>query len=324
MADTDTQIHSGYSNGNIRTNGTVEWPVKKHEIQDFARDSHIWNKFLFRPDDIIVATWGKVGTLWTQQIISQLILQGRDDICPIEEAPWLEMRITPTEPKLQALESQLHRRCVKTHLPLDGLVYNHQAKYIFVARDVKDTVWSAHNHCFRATPQFYDILNGSPGRVGPPFQWPPESPRQYFLDFLEDDSNSTVFWPFWSHVRGFWEHRHLPNMLFVHYNDLKADMEAQIRRIASFLDIGISEDKLPAILEHCSFKWMKEHATQLVGPIGELFWEGGADTFINKGVNNQWKDVLTEQDLERCDAKAVAELGKECAHWLQYGGNLED
>jgi len=30
-------------------------------------DSSVWNGFTFRPDDIVIATWGKSGTMWTQQ-----------------------------------------------------------------------------------------------------------------------------------------------------------------------------------------------------------------------------------------------------------------
>jgi hypothetical protein len=49
-----------------------------------------------------------------------------------------------------------------------------------------------------------------------------------------------------------------------------------IRRIAEFLDIAINEARWEAILEHCSFDWMKKNATKIV-PLGGAFWDTGAE-----------------------------------------------
>ena len=70
------------------------------------------------------------------------------------------------------------------------------------------------------------------------------------------------FWPFWEQVRSWWEIRDLPNVMLVHFADLKADLPGEIRRIADFLDIEIDEARWPAILEHCSFAYMKAHCRQ--------------------------------------------------------------
>jgi aryl sulfotransferase len=105
----------------------------------------------------------------------------------------------------------------------------------------------------------------------------------------------------------------------LHFGELKADMPGQIRRIAKFLEIPIDENKWDAILEHCSFDYMKENATKSV-PLGGLFWDGGAQTFIHRGQNGRWRDVLTEEDNRRYEDRARAELGEECAAWLAGGG----
>ena len=41
---------------------------------------------------------------------------------------------------IERLENQTHRRFIKTHLPLDGIVYHPQIKYIVVGRDPRDVV----------------------------------------------------------------------------------------------------------------------------------------------------------------------------------------
>ena len=54
----------------------------------------------------------------------------------------------------------------------------------------------------------------------------------------------------------------------------------------------------------------------LSAPLGGAVWEGGASTFINKGTNGRWRDVLTAEDIARYEATAERELGTECARWL--------
>jgi aryl sulfotransferase len=63
-------------------------------------------------------------------------------------------------------------------------------------------------------------------------------------------------------------------------------MAGNIRRIADFLEIPVNESRWPAILEYCSFDWMKRNATKTV-PLGDAFWDAGAGVFINKGVNGR-------------------------------------
>ena len=95
-------------------------------------------------------------------------------------------------------------------------------------------------------------------------------------------------------------------------------MPGEIRAIAAFLDIPIDEARFPAIVEHCSFDYMKRNATKST-PLGGIFWDGGAETFINKGTNGRWRDTLTVEDCTRYETTARDELGEECAHWLATG-----
>ena len=55
---------------------------------------------------------------------------------------------------------------------------------------------------------------------------------------------------------------------------MKADLPGSIRGIARFLDVPIDDAKFSAIVEHCTFDYMKAHAG-LAGPVGGIFWEGG-------------------------------------------------
>ena len=146
-------------------------------------------------DDIVIATYAKSGTTWVQQLVSQLVFAGASDVQVAELSPWVDLRIPPKEIKLAALEAQTNRRFVKTHLPVDALVYSPEAKYLYIGRDGRDVVWSMYNHHAKANALWYERLNDTPGRVGPPIAPPPDSIVDYFRDWLEQDGHP--FWPFW-------------------------------------------------------------------------------------------------------------------------------
>ncbi|KAI7235699.1 P-loop containing nucleoside triphosphate hydrolase protein [Hortaea werneckii] len=295
--------------------GEVHWPVKVRELQNHHTDTTLWNDFKFRDDDIIISTWAKSGTTWMQQIISQLLHQGADEASARDESHWLDLRAVPVKP---ALDAQTHRRYIKTHSPIDALVYSPKAKYVFVARDVRDTMWSMHNHLYSATTTYYELINDTPGRVGPALKRPPPDPVQYFREFLEDDTDPTKSHsPFWEHFRGWWNARSLPNLLLVHFNDLKTDLEGEIRRVAHFLEIEIPEEKWPDVVHHCTFKYMKENEARLSPEYAEVIFTSNA--LINKGDNGRWTNLLTKEDIDRFENKAKMELGEEAADWLAGG-----
>ena len=299
---------------NHEYNAAHKRPIKTRDIHNHHIDSTFWEDVTFRPDDIVIATYAKSGTTWMQQIVGQLIFDGRADVATAELSPWVDLRIPPREVKMPEIEAQTNRRFLKTHLPVDALVFSDQVKYIYIGRDGRDVMWSMHNHHLNANQLWYDALNQTPGRVGPEIERPSPDPVEYFRHWLANDG--APFWPFWENVRSWWEIRDLPNVLMVHFADLKADISGEIRRIAEFLDIERSDWKV--IEEHCCFDWMKANAPACV-PLGGAFWEGGARTFLHKGVNGRWQGMLTEADNRAYEERAVTELGEDCAAWLRKG-----
>ena len=291
----------------------IPWPKKTRELHNHHFDSTVWNNFQFRDDDIVIATYGKSGTTWLQQIVGQLIFNGDEDLELGALSPWVDLRVPPKDEKLKAIEAQDHRRFVKTHLPVDALVFSPQAKYLYIARDGRDVVWSLYNHHVNAKDSWYETMNDTPGLVGPPIERPPEDIRQYFNEWLEGDGYP--FWPFFESVASWWDIRDLPNVLLLHFAELKHDLPGAIRRIADFLGIAVDEAVFPAIVEHCTFAYMKRHAEKSA-PMGGRAWEGGAKTFINKGTNGRWRDVLSPEENARYEKIARRELGDACAAWL--------
>jgi aryl sulfotransferase len=292
------------------------WPRKTRELQNHHMDSTIWNDFVFRDDDIVVATYAKAGTTWTQQIVGQLVFQGDEAVAVHHLSPWLDLRVPPAPEKLQALEAQTHRRIVKTHLPLDALVFSPKAKYLYIGRDGRDVLFSFHHHHRQGNALFYSLLNDTPGRVGPPLPPPDPDVRGYFRAWLERDGYP--IWSLWENVSTWWAARDLPNVKLVHFNRLKADLGGEMRAFADFLEIDIPEARWGAIVEQCGFDYMKAHAAR-AAPLGGAIFDGGADTFINKGINGRWRNVLSPEESAAYEAMALEKLGPACARWLATG-----
>jgi len=298
------------------TDTAIAWPRKTRELMNHHMDSTIWNNFPFRNDDIVVATYAKSGTTWTQQIVGQLVFQGDEEPEMNALSPWLDLRVPPAEVKLGMLEAQAHRRVVKTHLPLDALAFSPSAKYLYIGRDGRDVVFSFHHHHSVGNALWYELLNDTPGRVGPPILAPDPDVARYFRTWLAQDGYP--IWSFWENVSTWWAARDLPNVKLVHFNDLKADLAGEMRGIADFLEIDIPEERWPTVVEHCGFDYMKSNAAK-VAPLGGAIFDGGAESFINKGVNGRWRDVLTAADVAAYEAMALDRLGPDCARWLATG-----
>ena len=132
---------------------TISWPQKQRDIHNHHMDSTRWNQFRFRDDDIVIGTWAKSGTTWMQQIVGLLVSGGTMTDLAFGTSPWLDLRVMPAAEMHEQLEAQTQRRYVKTHLPVDALVFSPKAKYLYVGRDVRDVIWSMYNHHLNFTPQ---------------------------------------------------------------------------------------------------------------------------------------------------------------------------
>lgn len=241
-------------------------------------------------------------------------------------SPWLDMRIVPLEVVLNNLGSQQHRRFIKTHLPLDGLPYNEKVKYLYIARDARDVFMSLWNHYAGMKDEMIMLLNLLPGRMGDELPKPPDDIHAFWQNWITRGSFAweSDGWPYWSHlanVQSWWNFRHLPNIQLFHYTDMLADTEREVRRIATFLEIEVPGKAWDGIIKAISFAEMKRQGELYVPGSGQ-FWKGGAETFMHKGTNNRWRDVLSDEELTLYDAACRRVLTADCRKWLENGRTI--
>ena len=217
-------------------------PQKTREYQNFAMDSTFWNDFKFRGDDIFISSYGKAGTTWIQQIVAQFIFKGETVGLPVGDmSMWVDFRLPPLEVKQPLLDAQQHRRFLKTHLPVDALVFSPKAKYIYVGRDGRDSVWSTYNQHVNLLDWVYEALEELPD-MGPVIQRPTtEDLREYFYEWYKNEGYP--FWPFWENIRSWWAVRDLPNVMMLHFQNLKDDMQGEMRQVGEFLGCEVDEAK---------------------------------------------------------------------------------
>lgn len=271
----------------------------------------------------MISTYLKAGTTWLQRILSLLAFGPGplpDTLWRI--SPWIDSRVAePLDIMIERFERQDHQRFVKSHLPLDALPYYPQIRYIYVGRDTRDVFISLWNHYRSYTDYAYKMFAAGDPEGGPIPQCP-HDPRDFWRAWITRGGFpwETDGWPFWSHhyhAASFWQFRHLPNLLLVHYNNLLTDPASQMRRIAEFVGIGVPAERWPALVDAASFETMRQQADKLV-PETFLMFEGGPTRFVYKGTNGRWRDVLDVDDLA-CYERAAAALPPGLRRWLEAG-----
>jgi len=276
-------------------------------------DNAHWADFEPRPGDIFVCTPAKCGTTWTQTIVASLLWPDGPAPGPVMQiSPWIEFKALPHEVMLATLQAQAHRRFMKSHTPADGIPFFPDAKYLVVGRDGRDAFMSLCNHVERF--KLAGLLNAQALASGvPPMpEWDGDV-HGFFGWWLEDATH-------FRHLRSFWERRRDPRILLLHYNDLKADLAGEMRRIAAFLGIDVPAARWPAVVERCTFEGMRARP-QEIGEL-DLAFEGGMKGFLFKGTNGRWRDVLTSAELDAYAKRAAELMPAESAAWMERGGRV--
>jgi aryl sulfotransferase len=294
--------------------------------RSFVADSIRWEGFPFREGDIVISTPSKCGTTWTQMICALLVFQTPDFDRPLAEiSPWLDMLTADHREVVARLQAQPHRRFIKTHTPLDGLPVDDRVTYVCVGRDPRDVGFSWSNHLTNLDMDALYAARSKAVGVEDLDELLPEAPAvppteiERFWQWADDarpasespSSLATLF----HHVRSFWSATTgAPNLVLLHYDDLQADLEGQMRQLARRLGIDVPEQRWPELVPAARFNEMRRRADDLVPNRGEALWHDNAE-FFPRGTSGQWRGRLNEDDLRRYNRR-VAELGDpEVAGW---------
>ena len=289
-------------------------------------DSARWDGFEFRDGDIVIATPAKCGTTWMQMLCALLVFKTADLPAPLTTlSPWVDVQTATLEKVLADLESQQHRRFIKSHTPLDGLPFDERVTYITVGRDPRDMALSWDNHFANMN---LEIIIGKRIEVGDldgleermqDLPVPPEDPVDRFWQWMETEAEDVSGLRTSMQVlQTFWDERDLDNVLLFHYSDLKADLAGEMKRLADALRIEIEDAQWPLLVEAATFDQMRDRATELAPQVTDGFWNE-TGRFFNKGTSGQWRSFFTEADVNRYESRLRAVVSPDLARWVHTG-----
>ena len=256
------------------------------------------------PDDIFIVTYPKSGTTWLQMILYQLTTDGEMDFAHIDEvSPYLEITMMPRGRKISDLPGT--PRVVKSHLRYDAIPKG-PGRYIYGIRNGLDVAVSYHDH----TRKYL-------------MEWRHYSLDKFFSRFM---AGRVPYGSWFKHVTGWLRNEDRLNVLVVTYEELSADLEAGVKRIADFCGITIDPAAMPRILERCSFAFMREHDAKFAG--GPVHTNPGAPNtpFIRQGKVGGWRqelDARSVSDFQQACDRRLRDLGEDMFRVLSGRGARE-
>ncbi len=264
------------------------WPTNWCVERIAQRLRHL--EFVPREDDIFIVTYPRSGTTWMQMILYQLTTEGSMDFPHIAEyCPWFER----SSKAARAFGERPSPRLFKSHLSYPKIPKG-PGRYIYVARDGKDVAVS-----------YYHLHRGYNGYEG--------TFAEFFERFLRGKDS---FGSWFAHVKGWWQRRSDPNVLFLTYEELSRDLQGTIRKIAAFIGREVPPEKLPTIVEKCRFAFMKQYENQF-DPVMESLWEQQVQlkSFLRSGRVGDGKINLTDEQQARFNEAFDKRLGTCRFHW---------
>lgn len=189
-----------------------------------------------RPTDVVISPFGKCGTTWLQQIFHTLRTRGDMDFDDISRVvPWIETSV------MLGLDLETPQRAeprgFKSHLAWGPMPKG--GRYIVSLRDPKDAFLSMY--------RFMEGWFFEPGTV---------SIEEFAEVRLKAGPEGQDYW---THLVSWWEVRERPDVLLLSYEQMIAEPEAAIRKVAGFCGIALDDELLALTLERSSIGFMLAH-----------------------------------------------------------------
>ena len=214
------------------------------------------------------------GTTWIQEVV-YLIHNGVN----VEEAASLP--ITERVPFIDynrmwpLVTSMTSPRLLKSHLQASyfrDAVEKKKVKVVVMMRNPKDTLVSFYH--------FYQVNIAFGGFRG---TW------HEFYELVRE--RQLIYGDWFDYTLGWWKLKDNPNVLIIKYEDMKIDPTGNIRKVAKFCGKELNEDEIQKVVEHTSFKKMKENKSVNYTNRSDFLVKG--TNLMRKGSTGGWTDYFT-------------------------------
>lgn len=240
-------------------------------------------QFQPRPDDIFVVTYPKSGTTWVLAMLYQLATEGNMNFSNINNIyPFFAESAADEEWAPDDFNGMSSPRIFRTHHRYESFP-KYPSRFIYVYRNGMDVAASFHHYARR--------------------HYLPGTFDQHFDSWLHGRGHTG---PWASHVAGWFHNRSKLNILYLKYEDMIADHEGTVRKIAAFCQFEVKAPDMPRILERTSFEFMKKNERQFDPSCAHLSHAG----FFREGKTGAGKVHLNSSQMEKLKKQYMKHLGK--------------
>ncbi|KAM9666955.1 amine sulfotransferase-like [Trichechus inunguis] len=241
--------------------------------------------FEIRDDDVFIITYPKSGTIWTQQILSLIYFEEHRNktshLETLDRVPFLEYNVREVD-----FVNRPSPRLFASHLPCylapKGLK-NKKAKIVYIYRNPKDVLISYFHFS-----KFVTLFEAS------------DTIEEFMKKFLDGKVMGSLWF---DHIRGWYEHKHNFNILFMMYEDMKKDLRSSVLKICRFLEKELSDEAVDDVVRQATFQNMKSDPQANYVQIlkSKLVIRTDEGHFLRKGTIGDWKRHFTVEQSEMFD-----------------------
>jgi hypothetical protein len=243
-----------------------------------------------RPDDTFIVSYPRSGNTWTRFLIANLLFAGQ----PVSFAN-IELLIPDAEAQSSRYMKRVREpRVIKSHQYFD----HRYPKVLYITRDPRDVAVSYYNF----SRKYRHIADDYPL-------------EQYVHGFVTGTLLSSG-WGTWAENVGTWvaARNGRPTFLLLRYEDLLADTQTELAKMARFFGVDASPDELSRAIENSSADHLRELEKKEGGAWVTTKNKRSDIPFIGSAAAGKWKSVLpgaAVEEIESAWGNTMAQLGYE-------------
>jgi hypothetical protein len=229
------------------------------------------------PDDVFLVSYPKSGNTWTRFLIANLVY-------PEKNPDFSNINDLVPDPEAMAkrdLERASRPRLLKSHQYFDP----RYPKVVYIVRDPRDVVLSEYHFDIkrRAIPDDFPV-------------------PEFVARFVRGEVNHQSGTWFENAASWFYTRRRDPRFLLVKYESLQSQAMDEMERIANFLGISATPERLAFAIEQSSADRMRELEKKQAH-----LWSSTRETrkdkpFVRAAKSGGWKAELSESSLAQIES----------------------
>lgn len=223
--------------------------------------------------DNFLISYPKSGNTWMRFLLANLIRNEDVSLVNIDDI------IFSVYSMKNKSTNKLGKRIIKSHSYFD--IKFSSNKVVYIVRDVRDVVVSLYYYYKKKCKIEIEF-------------------NDFFCRFINDE----VYPEFgnWGHHLGSWigaKGGDKVNFLLIRYEDMLEDTFKELKKVCEFLNIDANEDRIKRAVENCNFNKLKLNEEEVENIATETKDSRKDIKFFRKGTSGQWKDILTEDQLQQ-------------------------